>query len=118
MTPESAHSGGRIIDSPKQLFKALIWAVVIFMVALLFSSAKVIGMGIKMTIEAADEAALGVQITIKSCALNLLKGYVKIVNLKVHNPLYKREYKKDDNGKVTFEYVRGNFERKWTLIGQ
>merc|ERR1719321_1015436 len=39
MTPETAHSGNRMIESRKELFKALAGTLVLFSFALLFSSA-------------------------------------------------------------------------------
>jgi len=100
MTPETAHSGNRIIESWAALSKGLFITLCIFFVALLFSSAKVIGMGIKMAIEACDETLLGVEITVKKVALNLFKGYVEIKDLKVHNPEDEIVYKKNEKGKL------------------
>jgi len=102
MTPETAHSGDRFITSTKALFRGLAITMGIFLVALLFSSAKVIGMAIKFAIEACDEALLGVSITVRQVALNLFKGYVKICDLKVHNPEMEKVYSKDSKtGKVS-----------------
>jgi len=100
MTPETAHSGNRFITSTKALFEGLGITLVVFFIALLFSSAKVIGMAIKMAIESCDSTLLGVEITIKSVALNLFKGYVKISQLKVHNPEDEIVYAKNENGKL------------------
>merc|ERR1712100_922540 len=79
----------------------LMTTCIIFFIALLFSSAKVIGMAIKGAIEACDEAMLGVQITVKQVALSLFKGYVKVVDLKIHQPTEEIEYTKDKTTKKT-----------------
>merc|ERR1719327_2140801 len=59
MTPETVHSGDRFITSTKALFEGLAVTMVVFFIALLFSSAKVVGMAIKIAIESADQALLG-----------------------------------------------------------
>jgi hypothetical protein len=101
MTPESAHDGGRFITSTKHLFEALAGTLAVFCVALLFSSAKVVGMAIKMAIEAADQELLGVDITVQKVALNLFKGYVHISKLKVHQPEFEVTFTKGEDGKLT-----------------
>jgi len=101
MTPDSAHDGGRFIGSTKNLFQALAGTLVVFCIALLFSSAKVVGMAIKMAIEAADQELLGVDITVNKVALNLFKGYVQISKLKVHQPEFEVIYTKGEDGKLT-----------------
>jgi len=100
MTPESAHSGNRFITDRKALFELILTTLLVFCIALLFSSAKVIGMAIKMAIESCDSTLLGVEITIKKVALNLFKGYVNISQLKIHNPEDEMVYKKNDKGKL------------------
>jgi len=101
MTPESAHDGGRFITSKKELFKGLAITFGIFCVALLFSSAKVVGMAIKFAIESCDSTLLGTEITVEKVALNLFKGYVHIKKLKVHNPEDEIVWTKDASGKLT-----------------
>merc|ERR1740138_2064719 len=100
MTPETAVSSGRVITDRNQLFKALVVTLLVFCIALLFSSAKVIGMAIKMVIESADQELIGVDITIDKVALNLFKGYVQIKKLVVHNPVEELAYAKNDQGKL------------------
>jgi len=100
MTPETANASGRLITNPKHLFKGLGIVLVVFCIALLFSSAKVIGMAIKMVIESADQELIGVDITIDKVALNLFKGYVHIKKLVVHNPVEELAYAKNDQGKL------------------
>jgi hypothetical protein len=100
MTPETAHDGGRFLTSRRQFFQGLLALMCIFFVALLLSSAKVIGMAIKMAIESADQALLGVDITIQKCALNLFKGYVHVRKLKVHQPGDEIVYARAPDGKL------------------
>mmetsp|Transcript_27515 Transcript_27515/g.42870 ORF Transcript_27515/g.42870 Transcript_27515/m.42870 type:complete len:949 (+) Transcript_27515:74-2920(+) len=104
MTPETAHSGNRLFNSSKSLYKGLATTMVIFFLALLFSSAKVIGMAFKFAIEAVDSTFLGVDIEVKDVALNLFKGYVKIVDFVVKQPEDVVIYKRDEaTGKLSQE---------------
>lgn len=92
MTPETANDSGRFITSKKELFKALAGTLGIFALALLFSSAKVVGMIIKAAIECpAVGKILGVNITVKKVALNLFKGYIHVSKLKVEQPQYVKD---------------------------
>lgn len=100
MTPETAHDGGRFLTNRKQFFEMLMITAVIFLIALLLSSAKVVGIAIKMAIESADTALLGVDITIKKCALNAFKGYVQINDLQICQPQDELIYAKNDKGKL------------------
>jgi hypothetical protein len=100
MTPETAHNGNRLIQDRRSVYKMIAVSVGIFFVALLFSSAKVIGMAIKMAIEACDDTLLGVQITVKDVALNLFQGYVKIHDLVVHQPEDVIDWTRDKEGKL------------------
>jgi hypothetical protein len=100
MTPETANNGGRLIQDRKSVYKMIATTLCIFFIALLFSSAKVIGMAIKMAIEACDDTLLGVQITVKAVALNLFQGYVKIHDLVVHQPEDMIEWTRNKEGKI------------------
>merc|ERR1719487_2780187 len=100
MTPETANSDGRFLMKSKHLVKVLFVSLIIIAVALLFSSAKVIGMAIKGVIEAADQELIGVDITIFKLALNLFKGYVEIKKLKVCNPEKELIWAKNAEGKM------------------
>eukprot|EP00928_Gymnodinium_smaydae_P040276 TRINITY_DN2733_c0_g2_i1.p1 TRINITY_DN2733_c0_g2~~TRINITY_DN2733_c0_g2_i1.p1 ORF type:complete len:962 (-),score=174.82 TRINITY_DN2733_c0_g2_i1:25-2874(-) len=100
MTPETAHSGGRFIGSTKQLFEGLGVTCLVFAIALLFSSAKVIGMAVKFAVESCDEHLLGVDITIKSAALSIFKGYVSINQFKLHPPKEEKTFWRDSDGKL------------------
>merc|ERR1719316_747972 len=100
MTPETAHSGGRFLNNTKSLFEGLAVTMLVFGISLLFSSSKVIGMAIKFAIEAADQELLGVDITVKKCALSLFKGYVHVQRLVVHQPEDEIVYAKNEEGKL------------------
>lgn len=100
MTPETAHEGGRFLKDPKQFFQGLLIVAGVFFVALLLSSAKVVGMAIKIAIESVDQALLGVDITIKACSLNAFKGYVQVNDLVVHQPEDEIIYTTNDKGKL------------------
>merc|ERR1719183_1714741 len=105
MTPETAHSGGRVINDWKAIAKAMATVMFVFFLALLLSSAKVIGMGVKSTIESIDQALLGVDIEIKHCALSLCKGYVAISRLKVCQPEFEKRWYRKPDGKMTHDDI-------------
>jgi hypothetical protein len=104
MTPETAHGKSRMLENNLQLLKGGIWLTVILVVALLFSSAKVVGMAIKFALESADQKLIGVDMTLQKCALNLFNGYVHFQRLKVLNPVYEREYTTNKEGKFVGYY--------------
>jgi len=108
MTPETAHSGGRFIQGGRALFKALATVLLIFLLALMFSSAKVIGMAVKLAIESCDRIFLGVDITIKHAALGVCKGYVCIKDLVIHQPDKEIIYERDEKGAVVSAKETGN----------
>merc|ERR1719223_1547205 len=98
MTPETAHSGGRFMTGGKALFRALGGVMLVFLLAMLFSSAKVIGMAVKIAIESCDRIFLGVDITIKHAALGVCKGYVAIKDLVLHQPEGELICERDEDG--------------------
>ncbi|CAK0866925.1 unnamed protein product [Prorocentrum cordatum] len=103
----------RFITSYRELFEALLVVALLFFVALLFSSAKVIGMAVKLAIEAADEAVLGVNIEIQNAALNLCRGYVKVEKLKVCQPEFETIWSRDEKGAVTGTRVQPEVRLTW-----
>merc|ERR1719453_733177 len=56
------------------------------MVVMVLSSAKVIGLAVKMAIEAADKAVLGVDVDVGAARLDLCRGFVNLADVVVHNP--------------------------------
>jgi len=100
MTPETAHSGGRFIQGGKALFRAIGGVMGVFLLAMLFSSAKVIGMAVKIAIESCDRIFLGVDITIKHAALGVCKGYVAIKDLVIHQPEDEVIYERQQDGSL------------------
>lgn len=102
----------RFITSYKSLFEALIFTSFIFLLALLFSSAKVIGMAVKMAIEAVDQEFLGVDITIQNAALSVCKGYVKIEKMKIHQPEFEVKYERKD-GKLVGTKTEPPVQLQW-----
>lgn len=102
MTPETAHGKPlRRIQGAKALLEMLALTLVIVLIALLLSSAKVIGMAVKMAIESVDRPLLGTDIEIKSAALNLCKGYINIRDVVVKQPEEDIHYETDEWGTTT-----------------
>jgi hypothetical protein len=76
MTPEDAAKNVRKVDQPDALSKVVvdyIWGIlIVFFVAMLLSSAKVVGIAVKLAIESVDQLVIGVDVTIQNAALSLL----------------------------------------------
>lgn len=118
MTPETAHDGGSFITDRKQFYKMLLITMCVFFVALLLSSAKVVGLAIKIAIEACDEKLLGVNIKIKSCALNVFKGYVKVSKLKVMQPEMEIIYTRNADGMLERNEKGNKLQWKYDFIAR
>jgi hypothetical protein len=103
MTPETAHGEAlRRIQGAKAILELLALLCVIVLLALLLSSAKVVGMAVKMAIESVDRAFLGTDIEIQAAALNLCKGYVNVKEMTVKQPEEEILYEVDpETGHVT-----------------
>eukprot|EP00931_Biecheleriopsis_adriatica_P058853 TRINITY_DN35117_c0_g1_i1.p1 TRINITY_DN35117_c0_g1~~TRINITY_DN35117_c0_g1_i1.p1 ORF type:complete len:889 (-),score=194.68 TRINITY_DN35117_c0_g1_i1:91-2757(-) len=86
MTPETAHTDMTMPFSTKELLEWLCITLLITLVALLLSSAKVIGLAIKLAIESADKAILGTDVWVGRAALSVCDGYVNVAGLVVENP--------------------------------
>jgi len=63
-----------------------LWFIVVFLVAGMISSAKVIGLAAKMAVESVDRWLLGVDIHIAAARLSLCQGFVNLVDVVVDNP--------------------------------
>jgi len=100
MTPETAHSGGRFIQGGNALFSALATSLIVVLLALLFSSAKVVGMAIKLAVTSVDKVLLGVDITIDRAALSVCKAYVHIKNLVVKQPEEEMRWERNAEGQM------------------
>ena len=57
-------------------------------------------MAVKFAIESCDEHLLGVNITIKSAALSIFKGYVSINQFQLHQPEEEFMFWRDSEGKL------------------
>mmetsp|Transcript_132690 Transcript_132690/g.296803 ORF Transcript_132690/g.296803 Transcript_132690/m.296803 type:complete len:952 (+) Transcript_132690:123-2978(+) len=87
MTPETTmHENTSKLTAVQQLIWIMGWAPVVLIVVMILSSAKVVGLAVKLGIESVDTLFLGVDITVDKAVLGLLYGYVKVGNLVVHNP--------------------------------
>jgi hypothetical protein len=113
MTPETAHSGHRLINGGWALGKGTIVFCFIFLVALLLSSAKVIGLAVKFAVESCDRPLLGVDIELKEAALSLFRGYVKINHLVVKQPDQEIIYKRETTGELTANETGKSLEGHW-----
>jgi len=87
MTPESckAHPMNSS-DVTKSVCRALVWTMVVLVSASCLSSAKAIGLIVKIAIESVDEIFLGTEITVEAAVLSLWRGDIIIRGLVVKNP--------------------------------
>jgi len=119
MTPETANSSGRFITGTKHLFEGLAITLLVFCVALLFSSAKVVGLAVKFVIESAElEELLGVKVTVKKVALNLFRGYIHVRKLQLHQPKEEIVYAKNEEGKLVGTLTGNKCEWNEAYIGR
>jgi len=85
MTPETALAKEEDFDGAK-LSQGLGVILLIVMLSLVFSSAKAVGLAIKLGIESADQLIIGTDIEVGKAALSLARGYVEVNGLRVINP--------------------------------
>lgn len=85
ITPEKALETMRDSHYAAMGAQAL-WFVVVFLVAGLISSAKVIGLAAKVTVESVDRWLLGVDVRIAAARLSLCQGFVNLIDVVIDNP--------------------------------
>jgi len=73
-------------DIIKSACRALIWTAVVLVTASTLTSAKAIGLIVKLAIESVDEIFLGTEITVEAAVLSLWRGDIIIRGLVVKNP--------------------------------
>jgi hypothetical protein len=86
ITPETARTDNVIFSGVVGIIGFLFSFVVILLVVMVLSSAKVIGLAVKMSIESADKALLGVDVDVGAARLDLCRGFVNLADVVVHNP--------------------------------
>jgi hypothetical protein len=99
MTPETANTDGRFLKGGRTFLVAVTVMLFMFFLALLASSAKVVGLAVKWTLESCDRKWLGVDLTIKHAALSILRGYVNVEGLVFHQPDEELVYEKNAQGR-------------------
>eukprot|EP00927_Polykrikos_kofoidii_P040796 TRINITY_DN34807_c0_g1_i1.p1 TRINITY_DN34807_c0_g1~~TRINITY_DN34807_c0_g1_i1.p1 ORF type:complete len:981 (+),score=169.07 TRINITY_DN34807_c0_g1_i1:160-2943(+) len=85
MTPETAHRGDHT-SYMKSCIRLIVTSILIILISLLLSSAKIVGLAIKFGIESADEVLLGTTIEVAEAKLSIFEGYVNVNGLTVYNP--------------------------------
>jgi len=88
MTPETAKESAHPDDFEgyHETIRALRWWLLAVLVALILSSAKVVGLAVKLGIESVDRIFIGVDITVDQAALSICEGYVNVWGLVIDNP--------------------------------
>lgn len=87
MTPENCKRVDHTaVRSDYVYLKGLVGMLAILMIAMILSSAKVVGLAIKFGIESVDRVILGTDITVGKVALDICKGAVSVADVVIENP--------------------------------
>jgi len=118
MTPETAVSSK---PDMHEFIVACISSAITFllclMAALILSSAKVVGLAVKLGIESVDRVFLGIDIDVQQAALNVCRGYVNVQGLIAHNP-EGHGYTSDYLLKIDRMTVKVNMSRLLSTFGK
>jgi len=85
MTPETA----KRVEGPfdlKKIFEMVGVGMLVLCIAMLLSSAKVVGLAIKMGIESVPDTVIGARIKVAKAALSICEGYVNVSGFRIENP--------------------------------
>jgi len=86
MTPQTARPGISAFQNSREVFEMVFILILIFLIAMVLSSAKAVGLAIKFAIESVDKQFLGVDIHVGAAALSICRGLVMVSGLHVDNP--------------------------------
>jgi len=86
MTPETARRNLAEVKEGRAFLKGIVSILFVVCVAMVLSSAKVVGLAIKFAIESVDRVLLGTDITVGKVALDICHGAVSVANVVVENP--------------------------------
>jgi len=93
ITPETARSDNVMFSGFTGIIGFLISFMVILLIIMVLSSAKILGLAIKLAIESVDRTLLGVDVDVGTARLSICRGFVNLANTVVHNPEgYKTPY--------------------------
>merc|ERR550537_429810 len=93
ITPETARSDNKLFSGLAGIIGFVFLFVIVLLVVMVLSSAKVIGIAVKLAIESADKMLLGVDVDVGAARLDLCRGFVNLADVIVHNPEgYKTPY--------------------------
>mmetsp|Transcript_24310 Transcript_24310/g.54098 ORF Transcript_24310/g.54098 Transcript_24310/m.54098 type:complete len:867 (+) Transcript_24310:76-2676(+) len=114
ITPETAKRGEYQFDARK-VQEMLAFGLFVSLASMLLSSAKVVGLAIKLGIESVDPSILGTRIRLSKAALGICDGFVHLGGLVVENP-EGQEWKSQYMLRVERALVQVNLRRLiWTL---
>merc|ERR1712224_834030 len=86
ITPETARTDNKIFSGTNEIIAFLMLFIVVFLVVMVLSSAKVIGLAVKLAVESVDRKLLGVDVDIGAARLAICRGFVNLADVVVHNP--------------------------------
>jgi len=85
MTPETAKREVHSVDL-KHIFVSIGVGMLVVCISMLLSSAKVVGLAIKLGIESVPDSVIGARIKVGKAALSICEGYVNIEGFHIENP--------------------------------
>mmetsp|Transcript_44252 Transcript_44252/g.126302 ORF Transcript_44252/g.126302 Transcript_44252/m.126302 type:complete len:389 (+) Transcript_44252:1-1167(+) len=87
MTPESCLAGrATTLEALRSVARALLWTMLTLLLGSLLSSAKVVGLIVKLALESIDELLLGAEVTVDTAVLSPWGGRIILRGLVVKNP--------------------------------
>jgi len=86
ITPETARSDNRLFSGTFEIIALLFTFMIVLLIVMVLSSAKVIGLAVKLAIESVDRILLGVDVEIGAARLSICQGFVNLANVVVQNP--------------------------------
>merc|ERR1719316_904399 len=93
ITPETARSDNRVFSATNEIIAFIFMFIGVLLVVMVLSSAKVIGLAVKLAIESVDRIILGVDVEIGAARLSICRGFVNLADVVVQNPEgYKTPY--------------------------
>lgn len=93
ITPETARSDNVIFSSMVGMISFFCVFILVLLIVMVLSSAKLVGLSIKLAIESVDRTLLGVDVDVGIARLDICRGFVNLADIIVHNPEgYKTPY--------------------------
>jgi hypothetical protein len=86
ISPETAVGSPDMFHNTSIFISFAVGGLCVFILALVLSSAKVVGLAVKWGLEAVDRTVLKADLTVKSALLSVCRGYVNLEGVIIYNP--------------------------------